>query len=158
MSWFQFTHTANSELCSSFSHANNPAGTFAFVFIWELVARNSSGRRKALQLQTVPGGTTPVSPLGHCHVSIREASHYVGSVAGSLVEVGKEFCDYRPKLCSVHHTTYHGQEKESSSYRLPEELYSIPTPSPIRLLADTIKVNHKHALHNTIRPQAADSC
>jgi hypothetical protein len=158
LSWFQSTHTANSELCSTLSHANNPAGTFAFVFFWELVAGNPAWTADSV---TAADGAR----RDDASISIRalpcvdcEASHCVGSVAGSLVEVGKEFCGYQPKLCSVHHTTYHGQEKESSSYRLPEELYSIPTPSPIRLLADTIKLNHKHALHNTIRPQAADSC
>jgi hypothetical protein len=53
--------------------------------------------------------------IGALPCVVREASHYVDSVAGSLVEIGKEFCDYRPTLCSVHHTTSHGQEKESSS-------------------------------------------
>ncbi len=82
MSWFQSTHTANPELRPSLSHANNPAGTFASVLIWELVVRdpawmaesvaNADGVRR--DDATISIGTLPCVGC--------ETNHYVGSAAG----------------------------------------------------------------------------
>jgi hypothetical protein len=117
-----------------------------------------AGWRKVLQLQTVLGGTTPVFSLGHCHVSfVRQVITSIPSQGClSRLEKNSVIIDlhFAPSIIPL--TT--GRRKRVPRYRLPEELYSIPTPSPTRLLTDTIKLNHKHALHNTIRPQAADSC
>ena len=82
MSWFQSTHTANPELRSSLSHANNPAGTFTSVLVWELVVRNPAWMAESVANADGPRRYDATISIGTLPCVGCEASHYVGSAAG----------------------------------------------------------------------------